>query len=316
MKLGAISIVVVAAVTVLPAVLLLGPLGGSDTDRLTAVLTFIGALVGASVALIGLMLNYRTEHRLAHEQEEQQGQLKLDAAMRAGQLMSPTEAGPAHPAAVASGLLALTNLGRADLAVALLVDLWSENEDEDRVSKEAAILVIDAALRSASSNAQLVAAEVLCRNAKKLDACQSLHWPSKVDGRWNQHFSDQTKLLLIEALVRMTKTSPAKGRALRSVAVRLYGIWQKDPDPRVKRCIGKFIFNILGPLKALQYTEFVHGCRTVTIGDLAEAAESAGDSPDSYLAKLSDELSRDLHKWASSCQAQSHEPGALAHAAF
>jgi hypothetical protein len=86
---------------------------------------------------------------------------------------------------MAAGLLALTRLDHADLAVALLVDLWSEREgpeDPDRVSTETAILVIDAALRSTSANAQLVAAELLCRNAKWLQPGQSLHWPSSLEG--------------------------------------------------------------------------------------------------------------------------------------
>ncbi|MDT9700868.1 hypothetical protein [Streptomyces sp. P17] len=65
--------------------------------------------------------------------------------------------------------------------MALLVDLWSD-DDEDKISDETAILVIDAALRSTSSSAQLVAAELLCRNAERLDACQSLHWPSSGEG--------------------------------------------------------------------------------------------------------------------------------------
>lgn len=40
-------------------------------------------------------------------------------------------------------------------------------------------LVVDAALRSGKPNAQLVAAEVLCRNSEHLDPCQSTHWPSR-----------------------------------------------------------------------------------------------------------------------------------------
>ncbi len=90
--------------------------------------------------------------------------------MRAGALFSPAGGGTIHPATAASALLALTNLDRADLAVVLLVDLWTE--DERAISTETAILVIDAALRS-QAKAQLIAAELLCRNAKRLDSCQS-----------------------------------------------------------------------------------------------------------------------------------------------
>ncbi|WP_406352620.1 hypothetical protein [Streptomyces sp. NBC_00658] len=341
-KLAAYSLCVLVLVAVLPAALLLGPFsfGGGNTARLAAILTFIGVLVTASVSLIGFMLNHQTERRLMQEQanehnrlaqekederrrlmQEQadhQRQLKLDAAMRAGQLISPTESGHVHPAAMASGLLALTELDYADLAVALLVDLWSEEDQEGevRISDEAAILVIDAALRSTCLNAQLVAAELLCRHAPRLKVCQSLHWPSAVDGRWNPAFKPKTKLLIVEALVRMTTTSEPDEGALRSVAVRLYGIWRDDPNnAKVRGCIGKLIKVVVDRLCEFRHPEFVHGTQIVTLGDLERAAESAAENPDSYLNDLSDELARRLKEWAPSCRAQPSGPGALATAA-
>ncbi|MFI9344632.1 hypothetical protein ACIG0D_25705 [Streptomyces sp. NPDC052773] len=102
-----------------------------QSARLVALVRRRGG-VTASVSLIGLMLNRQTERRLAQEQADQQRQLRLDAAMRAGQLVSPADSGAAHPAGMASGLLALTKLDNADLAVALLVDLWAEEGEEAR----------------------------------------------------------------------------------------------------------------------------------------------------------------------------------------
>ena len=66
--------------------------------------------------------------------------------MRAGELLSGASGQRPAPAAIASGLLALTKLDQAGLAVTLLVDLW--NDENNQVSTEAAILVIDAALDS------------------------------------------------------------------------------------------------------------------------------------------------------------------------
>jgi hypothetical protein len=172
----------------------------------------------------------------------------------------PAASGHAVPAAMASGLLALTSLQHAELAVTLLVDLWSEtgadssrdtDEDSsrDKVSTETAILVIDAALRSGSANAQLIAAELLCRNARRLEPGQSLHWPSSLEGCWDPGFSQRAKLLIVEAIVRMTLTGQATEVALRSAAVRLYGIWRYDPDAHVKGCIGKLIGALVPGLK-------------------------------------------------------------------
>lgn len=255
-------------------------------------LSVLAIVIPASVALVGHWYARQAQSRLAQEREqgerrlaqhelEERARLRLDAAMRAGTLFGTD--GDEHPssAASAAGLLALTQLDHADLAIAPLVDLWSIGsaapseqgghiaaidprsllsaeqqavrkkdagvESERAVaavkdhsgfrtifSTETAILVINAALTASSPNAQLIAAELLCRNAYRLDPCQSLHWPAAIDGRWIPNLPPKARLLAIDALVRMTSTSPANENSLRSLAVRLYGVWDGDPDPRVK----------------------------------------------------------------------------------
>src|SRR5712671_1002687 len=108
---------IVAALTVLLVgaglpTLLFGPfhLGVGGSGRLQATLTYAGVMVTVAVTLISLAAKWLTDKRLMYEKEEQLKQLRLDAAMRAGQLFSPTDAGHGQPAAMASGLLALTSL--------------------------------------------------------------------------------------------------------------------------------------------------------------------------------------------------------------
>ena len=86
--------------------------------------------------MIGILAAQQSKRRLAQEHQDEHARLRLDAAMRAGELISAKHA-PASPAAIASGLLALTRLDHADLAVALLVDLWSD--DDPKVAKETAV---------------------------------------------------------------------------------------------------------------------------------------------------------------------------------
>lgn len=138
--------------------LLFGPfhLGRNNAARLQATLTYAGVMVTAAVTLVGFAARWLANKRLMAEKAEQLKQLKLDAAMRTGGLFTPAASGRAVPAAMASGLLALTSLEHAELAVTLLVDLWSGNGEDSsagKVSTETAILVIDAALRSGSPNA-------------------------------------------------------------------------------------------------------------------------------------------------------------------
>ena len=90
----------------------------------------------ASVALFGYWFKeqsekrltqerLQSEKRLAQEHQQQADQLRLDAAMRAADLFGPSDGAASSAARSASGLLALTRLDFADLAIALLVDLWS-----------------------------------------------------------------------------------------------------------------------------------------------------------------------------------------------
>src|SRR5712692_7913926 len=78
-----------------------------------------------------------------------------------------------------------------------------------------------------------MAAELLCRNAKGLDICNSLHWPSAVNSAWIPDLPVTAKLLITDALIHMALASNSKN-ALRELAIRLYGISDGDPSPRVK----------------------------------------------------------------------------------
>jgi hypothetical protein len=308
------------AVVLVPLLLLLGPLNppGDVAGHLSAILTFVAALATATVSFISITVkrgsdrrqqqeNARAAERLKRESEQaarrlkrehddEEARLRLDAAMRAGALFS-AESGLVQPASVASGLLALTDLDRADLAVALLVDFWPVCDQ--KVSTEAAILVIDAALRATGQpKAQLVAAELLCRNAKRLDSRQSLHWPSIIDGCWDYRFGPKTKLLLIDALTIMTLSNLVTEGSLRSVAVRLYGIYRGDKDPCVKGCVAKLIDALIPALDHLGYGNFMQGNEMVMLSSLKDAAAGKKDNPDDYLKRLADRRSRKLTEWA------------------
>ncbi|MDQ3786662.1 MAG: hypothetical protein M3422_05375 [Actinomycetota bacterium] len=261
----------------------------------------ITASATVAVAVLGYFMNRQANRRSWREHQDENARLRLDAAMRAGALFSGTDQRPADPAAVASGLLALTRLDHADLAVALLVDLWSDTPDDNRVAHETAVLVIDAALRSSSPNARLVAAELLCRNAQRLSSCHSLHWPSAVDGRWDATFGPKTKLLLIDALIRMTVAQPVSEGALRSLAVRLYGIWDGDRELRVRGCVGRLIGAVVPALCKLGYADFMQGNQQVMITDLEAAAATGTHNPDSFLDRMVDERRRQLCAWATGC---------------
>jgi hypothetical protein len=297
-------------------------------------LALLAVLVPASVTLVGYWFTRQSERRLDREHHDELARLRLDAAMRAAELFATGADQSENAAKSASGLIALTRLQNADLAVALLVDLWTAPPgagDQSRengsstgevvihdspVSTETAILVINAALVATElPNAQLVAAEVLCRNAARLDPCQSLHWPAAIDGRWLPELPPKAKLLVIDALVCMTITSEATENSLRSLAVRLFGIWSGDPDRRVKGCLGVLINSILPALGRLPYSDFMQGQQLVSYSDLKTAAASASPNPDGYLERLVSERASRLDEWAARCSSCAFGAGVLSTAA-
>jgi hypothetical protein len=295
--LGWLAGVVVGASALL--VVLVGPLhiATGGTGHVAAVLAFVGVLVTAAASIIGLTVTRQSSRA-------SENRLRLDAAMRAGESFSSPTSEPVSPASIASSMLALTKLDNIDLAVALLVDFWLPGvEKRIKISDEAAILVVDAALRSGKPNAQLVAAEVLCRNSEHLDPCQSTHWPSYIDGCWDPRFGPKTRLLLIDALTRMAITKvPVNENALRSVAVRLYGIYKGEPETsRARGCVATLIAALAPSLQRLGYDDFMQGNVEVMLSDLVDAAQNAERNPDDFLARMAAHRAEELSKWAEPC---------------
>jgi hypothetical protein len=301
----------VAAAGAFALLIAFGALDTSSDERFAAVLTLTGVMVTTAATLI-------SERRLTRQHRDEEARLRLDAAMQAGSLVKADGTTPGDPAAIASGLLALTQLGREDLAVALLVDLWDaagepgpSGQARERISDESAILVIDAALRSSNHSAQLVAAELLCRNARRLDICQALHWPSSIDRAWNPAFDVRTKVLIVDALVRMAYTTTPSINALQALAVRLFGVSSSDPDPHVKGCLGMLIESIVPALERAHVRSLMQGPREITIDDIKRAASHAKANPDRVFYAIVSDRSVRLAEWAGGCLEPDFAPGAL-----
>jgi len=284
-------------------------------------LALLAVLAPASVTLIGYWFKEQSQKRLAQEREQQNDRLRLDAAMRAADLFRPSGDLEDNAARSASGLLALTRLDFAELAVALLVDLWHPEtavvpgeEGASGVSTEIAIQVINAALETCGADAQLMAAELLCNNSFALDINNSLHWPSSVNSAWLPSLPVTAKLLVVDALVHMALASPKTGNSLRELIVRLYGISAGDPEERVKGCVGTLMTAIMPAVRRLGYKDFMKGPGVgfVTLAEMEDAARQASPHPDGYFETIVEDRSEKLREWSESCGGLSFSAGMLA----
>jgi hypothetical protein len=86
---GFASLVVAAGAPVL-IFQALGTLDSASDKRFAAVLTLVGITVTASASLIAASVRRQSERRLERHRRDEESRLRLDAAMRAGELFSPT----------------------------------------------------------------------------------------------------------------------------------------------------------------------------------------------------------------------------------
>jgi hypothetical protein len=303
---------------------------------MTVFLALLAVLVPASVTLTGFWFKQQSEKRLAQEasqekkrmqqeqeqenerlrqqQKQENDRLRLDAAMQAAELFGSSSTMVGSASRSASGLLALARLDFAELAVALLVDLWHPDplnvapeeataSDLSCVSTEVAIQVINAAIKTHRADAQLMAAELLCRNSCALDINNSLHWPSSINGTWIARLPMAAKLLIVDALVHTALASSETRNSLRELAVRLYGISEGDPEERVKNCIGILLCAIMPAVRNLKYDMFMRGPTIgfVTLGELENAATKNIPNPDGHFEAIAEKRSQQLAEWSKAC---------------
>jgi hypothetical protein len=159
-----------------------------------------------------------------------------------------------------------------------------------------------------------MAAELLCRNACKLDISNSLHWPSSVNSAWIPELPITAKLLIVDALVHMALASEQTQNALRELAVRLYGVAHGDPEARVKGCIGTLMKAIIPAVRNLGYTDFMKGPGHgfVTLEQMEHVAAKASRHPDGYFEAITEDRSEKLRKWSLGCTEVSFSAGQLA----
>ena len=94
-------------------------------------------------------------------------------------------------------------------------------------------------------------------------------------------------------------TSQPTENALRSLAVRLYGISSGDPCERVKGCIGTLLRALLPALVSLGYEDFMGGSQTVTLSQLKTAAGIESQNSDGMWERALAEDAKRLATWSS-----------------
>lgn len=244
-------------------------------DALTpAALALVGALASALVAFFGVRVSSRSERRL-----------RLEAAMDAARLLAPTDGSEPTHQANATALLSLADLDQIELAIVLLYEAWPL----DGLSNESAVLLVDKALRSRSRSAQRLAAELLWRQAAKLDARTSTDWPRCVDARWpadgrpgddrrTPELGVLTRLFLFDGMLKMTLTQVVDKDTLSALAVRVSSVYQAERDIHLREAASELLGLLMPDLCALRLSALLHADVTVSMDALRSMARAPTES--------------------------------------
>jgi hypothetical protein len=334
-----LTVTVSAIVGVLALLSGIGWLRPQDaSQRMTAVLALAGTSLTGAISLAGLALQRQANWRTQLAAADEGRRLKLEAAMRAASLLAPANGGAPDAASIGAALLALCDLDQVELAVALLGDTWHPvprrhsvssitagvavgdapsgatpgpdagsrrpgSTGVSKVSTATAILVIDKGLsKPAGGAAQLMAAEILCRNARALSASSMVDWPHSIDGLWREDLPYMAKLLIIDGLVSMTINDKPVDLALSALAVRLYGIYRGETNSRVRQCASRMLHAIMPVLEQRDWDQLMGRAReAVCFKDLVGSAKEEGEAPRDLLGKLEEDRVKKLGEWSRLC---------------
>jgi len=222
-----------------------------------AVLGLIGVLITAVVAWLGVLAATRSERRLV-----------VESAIKAAEQLATKDGNEPKRSTIAAALISLADLGQAELATSMLWDLWVGHS----ASNETAILVINKAIDSRGESASRLAAELLWHRAPTLDSTKASNWPDCVDGRWIPKLGPLTKLLLIDAMLRMTYQHDPDQYTIPATTVRLYCIAKADKDPNIGGLARALLFMLTDALSGLQRTHVIHADKVVKIADISRLA--------------------------------------------
>lgn len=253
-----------------------------DVGLIGAMATLVGIAVTAVIGWLGQRAGNRAEQRL-----------KIDSAVHAADLLSEKDGRAPTPATAASVLLGLAELGQIDLATALLVDLWPKRAIPDEV----AILLVGKALVEGTDTARLMAAEQLWYRAPALNSRKSTDWPHCVDGRWLTKLGPLTKLLLLDALLRMTYQQQPDRFTMPALAVRLWAIREQEQrDQDIRQLAGVLLTDVVGMLDVLKMDVVLHADQLVTAKAIRAVSVSEQDWSSALAPQLKDRLT-EMREW-------------------
>jgi hypothetical protein len=219
---------------------------GTDSAAkvLVAVLALVGTLFGTMVTLIGLMLKRSMDARTLVLQTEAEARLNLDTAIKAVELFK-SASGSASSAESAGALFALTRLGQAHFALALLEELWPKSQ----IGSPSAVWVINSCLQSKDLDSGYRAAVALQGNVARLpDGAGGKSWPADYELEWPNEISFLARYAVLQARIECMVSKPFDywdANVINADVVALTNCFRTDASPILKQSAAAFLAVLL-----------------------------------------------------------------------
>jgi|GEM_PF-3006907 len=264
---------------------------GTDSSAkvVAASLGLVGALFAAMVPMIGLFVKHSLEQRNLQLKEQAEERLKLEAAIRAVDLMGTSDGKPAAPIQQAGSIIALTNLRQYGLALALLDALLQS----DGIDATSAATVVDKCLLLGDLEYQETAMGIFMENAGSFIGSDGHGVLPDPIMNWSETLTKNSKFMTLRSLGGMLLAQPLEKWArgdVSGIIGTLMLAWKKETDATLKNELGV----VLKALKGISSTSW----STEREGHLMDFLEIQNEvsSCEPHMYEVSD-VAEQLREW-------------------
>jgi len=208
--------------------------GTADSAKiLVGALALVGALIGASVSIIGLLLKHSIDQR-------SEKRMQLEAAIQAVQLLSTGSGELAHEVQRAGALFTLTALGRYELAANLAWQMLIKG----KLDPASFTSVINQVLIGGNQHEKEDAAAMLYYHPQELFLPNGLFTFPDCFMRWDMNLPKYVRRLGAQTLGRLVTKLPRskwrKGEANMIIGALALG-WCQESDNELKNDVGAIL---------------------------------------------------------------------------
>lgn len=269
---------------------------------LEAIVALIGTAITATIAYLGTRLNSSLERRNLVIQQEAEERLKLEAALKAVELINKAEKEPQESGAtLKSALFVLKSLDQNDLALSIAEQIWLDNHLTTRFF----IDFIDDAFLGEDEKLKGRAISAIRSNPKRfLTDKNAFNYPDSIFLTWDKKRLGENNFEVRESILDIAMSRPFKDWKSNCPNQFLYFLYKSldDENERLRFTSARYIIALIEGAKMQMHRTFEPpDIKRISIEEIHHTASTIVSSfGEPYGRVLHDQYVRaeELRKWA------------------